>query len=405
MIVLDGTTDILELLTTAAVSTDYYVAYADLTSTTFVAGQSDGNVASATTTTILSAPAASTQRQVKYVSIRNRSALSSQTVTVKHDVGGTERYLTADVSLGPGEVLQYTSDGGWVVCDKSGRQKILNTDVNGFTGIPFPIYKIGVASEAIGVMYGWAKDSGLPGAWSPGSPGINGWWTDANTASNAANPAGATQTGSPQLVNPSSGSYYLRRPMLATSVVHLVQVHDLLWYNTGIVVTTTTNQAIAMPGTSVPARDCAGTTNGECWNAGIYVTTATTNVGAITNCTLTYTNSDGTGSRTATMANFPATAVAGTFVPFQLATGDRGIRTIQGITLGTSLVAGAISLVLFRTLYSVPCLLANVGGVGDSLTTDPTGIRIYNGTALWLTYLASATTATNVAGTLQVVER
>jgi hypothetical protein len=50
------------------------------------------------------------------------------------------------------------------------------------------------------------------------------------------------------------------------------------------------------------------------------------------------------------MASFPATAVAGTLVPFQLATGDRGVQSVQSVTLGTSYVAGAISLVLFRII-------------------------------------------------------
>ena len=405
MILLTNTTHILELLTTAAVSLDYYVSYADNTSSAFTPGVSSGNINTATTTTILSAPAASTQRQVKFLTLRNRSSTSSQGVTLKYDVSGTEQYITADITLAAGEVLEYNDGTGFIIRARNGNPRTVDTTTIGYTGIPFSFYKIGTASEAVGVRYGYAKDSGLPGAWSLGAPGVNGWWVDASQASNAANPAGATQAGSPQLQNPSSGSYYLNSIGLTTSVAHLVEVSDLIWYNTGIVVTTTTAQAIAMPGTSKPARDNYGTTNGEGWIAGIYVTTATTNAGAITNTTISYTNSDGTAGRTGTIASFPATAVAGTLVLFQLAAGDRGIRSIESITLGTSYAAGAISVVLLRPLVTIPNPVANVGGIMNKLTSDPTGIKLYNGTAIWLSYISSATTATTLAGNMSIVER
>ncbi len=405
MIILDNTTEILEMTTSAAVSTDYYVSYADITSSAFTGGASDGNVATATTTTILAAPAASTQRQVKYVAIRNRSTTSSQTVTIKHDTSGTERYLTADVVLSAGETLTYTQDLGWVVKNKNGIDKTVDTTTIGFTGIPFEIYKIGTAPEAIGNWYAYAKDTGFPGAYSLGAPGVNGWWVDASQATNAANPAGATQGGVQQLPNPASGSYYMVPPIITSSVGHLFEVYDIVWYNTGIAVTTTTAQAIAQPGASKPSRDSQGSTNGEGWNAGILVTTATTNAGAITNTTLNYTNSDGTATRTATISSFPATAVIGTFVPFQLAAGDRGIRSIEGVTLGTSYGGGAISLVMYRKLFSIPNTIANMGAIGQAYTTDPTGIRIYNGTAPWFVHRSSATTATTIAGYYRIIER
>ena len=50
------------------------------------------------------------------------------------------------------------------------------------------------------------------------------------------------------------------------------------------------------------------------------------------------------------MASFPITGVAGTFVPFELQAGDTGVRSIQGITLGTSYVSGVIHIVVYRVL-------------------------------------------------------
>lgn len=405
MIILDNTTEILELTTTAAVSTDVYVSYADITSSAFTGGAQDTNISTATTTTILSAPAASTQRQVKYAAIRNRSSTSSQTVTVKHDTSGTERYLTADVILSAGETLTYTQDLGWVVKNKNGIDKTIDTTTVGFTGIPFEVYKTGTAAEAIGTWYNWQKDSGFPGAYVLGAPGVNGWWVDASQTTNAANPAGAAQVGVGQLPNPASGSYYMIPPIITTSTGHLVEVWDIVWYNTGLTVTTTTAQAIAQPGASKPSRDNQGSTNGDGWNAAVVVTTATTNAGAITNMTMSYTDSDGNAGNTATIASFPATAVIGTIVPFQLAAGDRGVRSIESVTLGTSLVTGAVSVVMYRKLFSLPNTIVNMGAIGQAYTTDPTGIRIYNGTAPWFVYRASATTATTMAGSYRIIER
>lgn len=405
MILLTATNQTLELVTSAATSTDVYVAFVDITTTTFAPGQQNANIASATTTAILAAPAASTQRQVKFLSVRNKSTTASQTVTLLHDTATVERSLTATLTLAAGEVLEYNDGTGFVVKNAAGQVKQTATDTIGQSGLALELLKIGTATEAAGVRYCFNKDSGSPGAWVPGAPGVNGWWTDASQATNAANPAGATQCGCWQLPNPASGGYYLNQVGIAASVASMVELFDLLWYNTGLVVTTLTAQAITMPATSIPARDSAGTTNGEDWLAGIYVTTATTNAGAIANTTMSYTNSEGTAGRTATMAAFPATAVIGTFVPFQLAAGDRGIRSIQSVTLGTSYVAGAISVMLYRTITCVPNPLANVGGIMNKLTDDPTGTRLYNGTALCVRFLPSATTATTISGSIRLSNR
>lgn len=404
MILLTTINDTLELTTSSTADIDYYIAYADITTTLFTPGSVQGTINTATTTNILSAPAASTQRQVKLITIVNRHATSSNNIIIQKDVSGSNYRVTGNYTLAAGEMLRVDVDGRALVFDSQGREKQKATETVGITGKPFEYYKIGTAAEAIGNWYCYQKDSGFPGAYVLGAPGVNGWWTDASQATNAANPAGATQTGSVQLPN-ASGSYFLLPPKITSSVGHLFQLHDLLWYNTGIVVTTTTAQTITMPGDSIPARDLNGSTNGEGWNAAILVTTATTNAGAITNTTLSYTNSGGTAGRTATISSFPATAVIGTLVPFQLDAGDRGIRSIQSITLGTSYAGGAISVILYRNLYSVANPVVNVGGIGDSYTTEPTGVRIYNGTAFIWVHRSSATTATTMAGTINLIDR
>lgn len=127
MILLTATTETLELLTGAALSTDWTVAYADHTTTTFTPGSGQGNVSTATTTTIVSAPASSTQRQVKLITVRNRDASGAQTVTLKKDISGTEYRLTPEVSLAAGETMLYVDGVGFQLLDSTGQPKNVTT--------------------------------------------------------------------------------------------------------------------------------------------------------------------------------------------------------------------------------------------------------------------------------------
>ena len=388
---LAATTESLELETSAAVSVDWSVYWADHTTTTFTPGAGQGNVATATTTTIVASPAASTQRQIKKISVRNRSSTAAQTVTLKKDVSGTEYHETPPITLQPGETLVYLDGAGYTVLNAQGGAKVSQAQLPSAYAYAVPIYKVrSAAAEAVGVDNSLHAETGFPGAWDPGTPGINGRATDGTAAADG---------GCLPIPNAASGYNYLVGWQAQSTVVHSHYLHDVLWVNSGIAVTTTTNQAI----TSVawPARDINGSTNGAGLMVGILVTTATTNAGAITNTTLSYTNEVGTAGRTATMASFPATAVAGTLVWFQLAAGDMGIRSIQGITLGTSYGGGAISLIVARRLAQATPTVVNV--TADAAPLRPSeqggaGIRLYSGSCVLAAYRATATGATTLSG-------
>lgn len=121
--ILTATTHSIELETSAAVSVDWCTAWVDHTASGGTPGSNQGNVATATTTAIAAAPAASTQRQIKFVSLRNRGAAST-TVVVKKDVSGTEYHLSPPISLAAGETATWTDHGGWQVLDASGRPRV-----------------------------------------------------------------------------------------------------------------------------------------------------------------------------------------------------------------------------------------------------------------------------------------
>jgi len=397
MILLKATTETLEILTSQAVSIDYSIAYVDITTTTFAPSTNEGNISTATTTTVLSAPSASTQRQVKLITVRNRSTTTAQQVTFKKDISATEYYITPTFTLSAGDTLQYIDSQGWKVFDVNGVEKVSATTFAGYKGITKSFYKVGTASEAIGNYYCYSKDTGNPGAWVIGTPGLAGRTTDGTTT---------TDAGCIPYTNPVTGSNYLTKFSGATSVATHLFLRDILWVNSGLVVTTTTAQTINS--VAFPARDDNGSTNGEGVYIGLLVTTATTNAALNSTMTVSYTNSDGTAGRTATVGtaidSFPATAVIGTFVPFKLQAGDRGVRSIQTITLAVSLTAGAVSLIAYRDIDSQPMILANVGTPSGVPIQNP-GVKLYNGSCIFPFSLASATTLNVITGTLNIMER
>jgi hypothetical protein len=395
MILLDATNETLEMLTGAAVSADYTVTYADIGPAAFTPGAAEGNVAAATTTTIVGAPASSVQRQIKLVTIRNRSATAAQVVTLKKDVAGTEYLLTPDVTLRPGEQLVYADGAGFTVLDRSGRVKTIAADSTGVGGRCLAFYKASGSSEGAGMWFFWGMTSGFPGAWAPGTPGLAGRATDGTTSAD---------NGCLKVPNAAAGANYITELSATASVICHMMLMDVLWVNSGIVVTQTTAQTINS--VTLPARDANGATAGEGVQVGLFTSVATTNAGAISGATISYTNQDGTSGRTAIVGTgtdaIPATMGTFCLVPFQLQAGDTGVRSIQSITLGTSLVTGTVHLAMFRLLKSVPVIAANIG---SSQSPQNPGIRLYDGACLLLTSIASSASPNIIAGTVAVMER
>lgn len=396
MLLLTDTTNTLEITTSGTATIDVHASWVDMEAADTVPGSTETQITTATTTTVVAAPGASTQRQIKLLTVCNAGS-AANTVTLKKDVSGTESQLFK-ATLYVGDSLVYTDGKGFSVHDLAGRVRTTSTDLAGFDGRTSPFFKAGTAPDTIGYNYCFLKDAGFPGAFAPGTPGINGRTTDGTTT---------TDNGCLVIKNPASGANYLTNLTVTPTVVGLFYLVDVLWINSGIVVTTTTAQAITTP--TFPARDINGSTNGEGLMIGLLTTTANTNAAVINNSTVSYTNSDGTAGRTATLLNavgtqIPVSPTIGTIVWFLLAAGDKGVRSIQSITLGTSLVAGAVSLLVARPLAYVPATIANVGNQLAPVAMNP-GVRLYDGTCAILCQLASATTATTISGAVTVMER
>lgn len=218
----------------------------------------------------------------------------------------------------------------------------LNDLVGAFLA-PYNLYRVTASSgESGNVSQSLFGVIGHPGNGAPPTPGMAG---------EVVTPALA---GIMPFTNPTGGkkSYLARAIFTALGGTSSAHLHDRLWHNSGIAVTTLTAQTV--DSVTWPARDEDGTTNGKGVMIALEVNGATSNGAAINTITVSYTNSDGVSGRTAVIDglthSFPASAAFGTWVPFRLQTGDVGVRSIQSITLGTSLGSGTVNLVAYRPL-------------------------------------------------------
>lgn len=244
--------------------------------------------------------------------------------------------------------------------------------------------KNGIAMSGIGRHHNLMYSTGLPGAQTAPSAGLNG-------------AALTTKAGQIPFTNPVSGESRLMRFSAQSPVVGTMLLVDRLWENSSISSTTTTAQAITPA--ALPARDINGATNGDGVYAALEVSSTTTS--ANSTGSIIYTNSAGTGSKTATFtANAPngllASAPVGTWAIYPLAAGDLGVRSIQSITLATTLTAGTVHLVLFRILASVSVSVPNVENAIDLVTGG--NVKMYDNTVPNLVWIPSATTLISPTG-------
>jgi len=229
---------------------------------------------------------------------------------------------------------------------------------------------------------------GRPHSWwaLAGSPGAGGYDTTLN---------GAVLNGpvNGQIVrgNPVDGNHaHLARLSGQTAAAGMLLLCDRLWQ------CRPANAAGAQPIVSPPwpARDIAGTSNGDGVLLGLEYSTAQS-AGAPT-CAVSYTNQAGTSSRTANLLD-PITAATalGSFLRMDLQAGDTGVRSVQSVNFSATVTGGVCNLVAYRVLAALE-LLAHTPNAVDVLTSGMP--RIYDGSVPFLVFVPGATTATGVSG-------
>lgn len=174
MILLTGTADLLNILTGGAQSVDWNCSWNDMnyTAGTFLPGSAEGNIAAAATTNIVGAPAASVQRQIKFLSLTNKDATNPVAITVIKSSGGTGYNLTGAWSIPAGWTLYYLDGQGFVVQNASGA--IQYVGAAGATGGTGAQGNPGVATY-LEADPGEQGDQGFPGPTGPqGLTGFQG---------------------------------------------------------------------------------------------------------------------------------------------------------------------------------------------------------------------------------------
>ena len=123
MLLLSSTSALLQLVTAGTQTVDVHASYIDVTGSgsSAVVTPNDLNtlVSSASTTTVVASPAASTQRNIKNLVIRNTDATNADTVTVQHN-DGTNTSVLVKLSLLAQYSLIYEDRVGWYVLDANG---------------------------------------------------------------------------------------------------------------------------------------------------------------------------------------------------------------------------------------------------------------------------------------------
>lgn len=140
MIRLDATTRKLQAVLAGAITTSQLpcmVSYSDKTSTDYVGATQLANTNNTTQVDICAAPAASTVRDIDYVSVKNIDTASA-TVSIIYDDNATD-YTVVKAALAVGDQLVYTHGNGWQVIASDGSTKTIgNTGATGDTGAQGP---------------------------------------------------------------------------------------------------------------------------------------------------------------------------------------------------------------------------------------------------------------------------
>lgn len=114
MLLLTSTSDIIRVVTGSAADVDVHASWVDNASGTITPGRTNTTpITTATTTTVVGSPGASTQRNVKALYIHNVHATVSTTLTVQH-FDGTTNVDLINCTLLPDEHINLNENGTWV---------------------------------------------------------------------------------------------------------------------------------------------------------------------------------------------------------------------------------------------------------------------------------------------------
>lgn len=210
-----------------------------------------------------------------------------------------------------------------------------------------------------------------------GQPGAGS--TTVGQAATGAVPT-STTTGAFPFTNPASGFSYLGLASGQNVVTGNLRVYDILWVwgsgGSGWSATTTGAQNTSSPAALTrPDADGVGT---ELW-----METLAAGGAASGTSTVTYTNTAGTGSRSASLLASKITSPPiGTVERYALQAGDLGVKSVQTLNNSATWTSGTFRLMIVREIASIPCIanfpvLLNAFDLGLPLVYDNACIGLF----------------------------
>lgn len=144
MLILPNTTSKIQVLVGSAGDIECHSSYIDapnpiVSGATVTPGANQNNILAASTVDIVAAPAASTVRNVKFISIRNNAPSNSNTIVVRYNDASSNPDLFS-CTLAAGELLNFVEASGWNIFAADGSFKaqsarvlfkVLSADVAG----------------------------------------------------------------------------------------------------------------------------------------------------------------------------------------------------------------------------------------------------------------------------------
>src|SRR5687768_11280915 len=112
----------LEMIRSSVADVDVIADWVDITTTTLAEDSTLNKFNTAATADIVAAPAASTTRKLKFLSVRNIHAATSNTVTLQRNTGGTLHRCMVTTLLA-GESIVYVEGQGWIYYGADGTVK------------------------------------------------------------------------------------------------------------------------------------------------------------------------------------------------------------------------------------------------------------------------------------------
>lgn len=240
--------------------------------------------------------------------------------------------------------------------------------------------KVSMTAKAAGTFQSLWTAAGLPTAGAA-----------AGTASGAA--CTSATAGALPFTNPTGGALtYLTKLSNTQQTIGTLILYDRLVHTSALSGTVATAQ-------TVNSAALTRYTTGEDVELFLEVYTAT---GATAvNVTVSYTNSDGVAGRTSVSVPMQTSPVAGQMIPIPLQSGDKGVRSVQSVTLSaTTGTAGNFGITLMKRLVEAPIAIASGGIVLDPFASGMP--QIQDDACLAFAMLCSTTSTGFVTGTIDL---